>query len=195
MNMKNNLKVLKLFVDNKDKSFTIKKAAETLKINYRIVYDEIMKLENEELIKITKHGNAKVCVFNYKYCSKIVEIEETRKKELFKNKDIKLIYNRIRETKSPFYCLLLFGSYANKTNQKGSDIDLCLITDNEEINKEVRSMLGITPINADLQSFISKQFLAMLKSKEFNVGNEIAKNNIVLHGIESFYEMVNNVKQ
>ena len=192
--MNNNLKVLKLFVDNKDKSYTIKKVAEALKINYKIVYEEIMKLEKDELIKITKHGNAKVCVFNYKYHSKIVEIEDIRKQELFKNKDIKLIYNRIKEIKSPFYSLILFGSYANKTSQKGSDIDLCLITDNYETNKEVQSILGITPINIHLQDFISKHFLLMLKSKELNIGNEIVKNNIVLYGIESFYKIVNNVK-
>ncbi len=193
--MNNNLKILKLFVDNKDKTFTIKKAAETLKINYKIVYEEIIKLEQEELIRITRHGNAKVCVFNYKYHSKVVEIEEIRKNELFKNKDIKLIYNRIKETKNLFYCLILFGSYANKTSQKGSDIDLCLITDNEQINKGVQSILGITPLNVHLQDFTSEHFLLMLKSKEFNVGNEIVKNNIVLHGIENFYKMVNHVKQ
>lgn len=193
--MNNNLKVLKLFVDNKDKSFTIKKVAEALKMNYKIVYEEITKIEQDNLIKITRHGNAKVCIFNYKYHSKIVEIEEIRKQELFKNKDVKLIYSRIKEIKSPFYCLILFGSYTNKTRQKGSDIDLCLITDNEKINKEVQSILSITSINVHLQDFISEHFLAMLKSKEFNVGNEIVKNNIILHGIESFYEMVNNVKQ
>ena len=193
--MNNNLKVLKLFVDNKDKSFTIKKAAEALKMNYRIVYEEIIKLEKEGLIKITKHGNSKVCEFNYKYNSKIVEIEEIKKQELFKNKNIKLVYSRIKETKSPFYCLILFGSYANKTSQRGSDIDLCLITDNEKINKKVQSMLSITPIDIHMQEFTSEHFLAMLKSREFNVGNEIVKNNIVLHGIESFYEMINNVKQ
>ncbi|MBI2124205.1 nucleotidyltransferase domain-containing protein [Candidatus Pacearchaeota archaeon] len=193
--MNNNLKVLKLFVGNKDKSFTIKKAAEALKINYRIAYEEIMKLEKEGLIKIAKHGNSKVCSFNYKYHSKIVEIEEVRKQELFKNKDIKLAYKRIKEAKSPFYCLVIFGSYANKINQKGSDIDLCLITGNQKINKEVQSILSITPINIHLHEFSSQHFLAMLKSKELNVGNEILKNNIVLHGIEAFYEIVNNVKQ
>ncbi|MBI2146889.1 nucleotidyltransferase domain-containing protein [Candidatus Woesearchaeota archaeon] len=193
--MNNNLKALKLFVDNKDKSFTIKKAAETIKINYKIAYEEIIKLEKEELIRITKYGNANVCVFNYKYHNKIAEVEEIRKQELMKNKDIKLVYNRIRETKSPFYCLVLFGSYANKTGKKGSDIDLCLITDNQEINKAVQSILSITPIDVHLQEFTSAQFLAMLKSKEANVGNEIAKNNIILHGIEAFYEMANHVKQ
>lgn len=193
--MNNNLKVLKLFVDNKDKSFTIKKAAEALKINYKIVYEEIIKLEKEEMLKITKHGNSKVCEFNYKYGSKIVEIEEARKHELFKNRDIKLIYKRIKEVKSPFYILILFGSYANKTNTKGSDIDLCLITDNAEINKEAQSILSITPISVHLQDFTSEHFLLMLKSKESNVGNEIVKNNIILYGTESFYGLVNNVKQ
>lgn len=193
--MNNNLKVLKLFGDNKDKTFTIKKAAEALKINYKIAYEEITELETEELIKITRHGNAKVCVFNYKYHNKIVEIEEIRKQELFKNKDLKLIYKRIKEVKRPFYCLVLFGSYANKTNKKGSDIDLCLITDNSEINRQVHSVLSITPLPIHLQEFSSEHFLLMLKSKEFNAGNEIVKNNIVLYGIESFYEMVNNVKQ
>lgn len=193
--MNNNLKVLKLFVDNKDKTFTIQKAAEALKINYRIVYEEIIKLEQEGLIKITKQGNSKVCEFNYKYHSKIVEIEEIRKQELFKNKDIKLIYKRLKEVKTPFYCLVLFGSYASKTNKKSSDIDLCLIADDENIKKEVQSILSITPLNVHLQEFSSEHFLLMLKSKEFNVGNEIIKNNILLYGIEAFYGMVNNVKQ
>lgn len=193
--MNNNLKVLKLFVDNKDKNFTIKKAAEALKINYRIAYEEAIALEKEELIRIAKHGNSKVCEFNYQYHSKIAEIEESRKQELFRNKDIKLIYRRIKEIKNPFYILVLFGSYANKTNKKGSDIDLCLITDNPDINKEVQSILSVTPVNIHLHDFTSEHFLLMLKSKESNVGNEIAKNNIILHGIEAFYELVNNVKQ
>ncbi|MBI2549235.1 nucleotidyltransferase domain-containing protein [Candidatus Woesearchaeota archaeon] len=195
MNMNNNLKVLKLFVDNKDKTFTIKKVAESLRMNYKIVYEEIMKLAQEELINITKHGNAKVCVFNYRFHSKIVEIEETKKEELFKSKSLKLIYKRIKDVKSPFYCLILFGSYANKTNQKGSDIDLCLITDNQQISRDINAILSITPISVHLQEFNSDQFLAMLKSKEFNVGNEIVRNNIILYGVEAFYELVNDVKQ
>ena len=83
--MNNKLKVLKLFVDNKDKKFTIKKASEALKINYRIAYEEIIDLEKESLIKIAKIGNSKMCEFNYKFNSKLVEIEEVRKIETLKN--------------------------------------------------------------------------------------------------------------
>jgi len=196
--MNNNLKVLKLFIDHKNRTFTIKRAAETLKMNYRIAHEEITKLEKETLIKITRHGNSKVCEFSYKYHSKIVEVEEIRKQSLLntsKNKDIWLIFKRIKEVKSPFYCLVLFGSHADKTTRKGSDIDLCLITDSPEVNKEVHSILEITPIDVHLQEFSSKQFLSMLKNKEGNVGNEVVKNNVILYGIEAFYELVNNVKR
>ena len=190
----NNLRILKFFVDNKDKTFSIRKVSEVLNINYRIVYEEIMSLQNERLIKIEKKGNSNICSFNYKYNNKTVNVEELRKEELFKNKDIKLVYNRIKEVKSPFYCLILFGSCASKTNKKGSDIDLCLITDNQEISKEIQPILSITPLDIQLQDFNSKHFIQMIKSKELNVGNEIVKNNIILYGLESFYEMVNNVK-
>lgn len=191
--MNNNLTILKFFVEHKDEGFTIKKVAETLKMNYRIIYEEIMALEKEQLIKIIKQGNSKVCTFKYTYHSKMVEIEDARKQEL--HKEIQLIYNRIREIQNPYYTLLLFGSYANKTNKKGSDIDLCFISDNKNMRKELNSITGITPLNIHLQEFTSEEFSSMLKSKEFNVGNEILKNNIILHGMEAFYEMINNVKQ
>ena len=193
--MNNNLKVLKHFVENKDKTFTIKKVSELLKTNYRIAHEEITKLEKDGLILITKQGNAKVCQFNYRYSSKVVELEEIRKQELFKNQDLHLIYKRLSEVKNPFYCLVLFGSYSSKTNKKGSDIDLCLIAEDEIVKREVKSILKITPINVDLQEFSSQEFLQMLKSKENNVGNEIVKNNVILYGLEQFYKLVNNVKQ
>jgi predicted nucleotidyltransferase len=192
--MKNNLLIFKQFVDNKNKTFSIKKVSEAVKINYRIVYEEILELEGEGLIKITRHGNSNVCEFSYKYCSKAVEIEEARRQEVFKNKDIELIDKRIKEVKSPFYILVLFGSYATRANQRGSDIDLCLITDDPAINKGVNAILSVTPLNVHLLEFTSEQFLQMIKSKESNVGNEIVKNNIILWGQEGFYSLVNNVK-
>ncbi len=192
MKIRNTLKVLKLFTDNKDRQFTIKKVAEILDINYRIAYEESMHLKDEGLIRIAKLGNSNVCEFNYKLSSKTIEVEEIRKKELFRNKDILLVSKRIRDVRSPFYILALFGSYADKTNKKNSDIDLCLIADYPEINKEANAILSVTPLHVHLQEFTSKDFLMMLKRKELNVGNEIVRNNVILHGIEGFYELVNN---
>lgn len=193
--MNNALKTLKLFVDNKDSKFTIKKVAEALEMNYRIAHEEVTKLEKEGLIKVTKIGNSKVCEFSYVFDSRIAEIEEIRKSELFKNKDLQVMYLRIKEVESPFYCLALFGSYASKTNKKHSDIDLCLVTDYPEINRKTNSVISLLPMNIHLLEFTSQEFLAMLRNKNFNVGNEIVKNNIILYGIESFYELISHAKQ
>jgi hypothetical protein len=38
--------------------------------------------------------------------------------------------------------------------------------------------------------FTESQFLSMLDTKEFNVGKEAAKHNIILHGMENYYEMI-----
>lgn len=190
--MNNRLKILKFFVENKESSITINQLAKALKTNYRIVYEEVMKLQQEELIKIARIGHANSCKFAYKYNSKIVEIEEIRKGEIFKNKNIFLIYKRISEVKNHFYIVILFGSYANKTETKHSDIDLCLITDNKKVNEQIRTIIQITPLNIQLQEFTTEQFQAMLKTKETNIGNEIKRNNIIFHGLESFYELIKN---
>ena len=190
--MKNTLKVLNFFVENKEKTITINQLAKALKMNYRIIYEEAIKLEKDGLIKITRIGNANLCQFFYQYNSKIVEIEEIRKIEVSKNKDIQLICKRIREVKNPFYVLLLFGSYVRKAETKHSDIDLCLISDNKKVCEEVQTIIQITPLNVQLQVFTIEQFTTMIKNKNENIGNEIVKSNIIFHGLESFYELINN---
>src|SRR3989339_1135260 len=104
-------KILRLLLDNKEEVFTIKKAAESLSINYRIAYEKIMKLEKEGLIKVTKVGNSKVCKFTYTFDSRVFQAEDSRRKDLFKIKDFLIIHNRLAELKFPFVALL-FGSYA-----------------------------------------------------------------------------------
>ena len=192
--MKNNIKILKFFVENKNKQFSIKSISDTLKINYRIVYEEVLNLKKENLIKIEKKGNNNLCTFDYNYNSNVLHVEEIRKNELFKNKDIFLIYKRIKEIKNPFYILLIFGSYSNKTATKSSDIDLCLITDNKNIKDSVQSILNITPVKVHFNEFTTNEFVSMLKEREENLGHQIVNNNIILYGIESFYELVKYVK-
>ncbi len=192
--MKNKFKILKFFSENKDKEFSIKKVSETIKMNYKIVYETIDYLESKKLIKFRKKGASKLCTFNYKYTSEIAKVENIRKKELFKNEDIKLIFKRIKEIKYPFYCLIIFGSYANKTHKKNSDIDICLICDDKNISEKINDVLDTIPTDTHLQKFTTNEFLSMIELKKSNIGNEIIKNNIVLHGLENFYELVNYVK-
>ena len=183
------IKILKLLLDRREEKFTIKKIAEAPKINYRIAYEQAMKLEKEGLLKITKIGNSKICEFTYKFDSMVFEAEYLRRKELFKNKDFLILYNRLAELKFPFIALL-FGSHAKGTANKHADIDILTIGGDE---KEIQATISLLPDKIHLTAISYEKFIHMAKSKEFTVVSEAVKNNIILIGIEEYYRLLKNV--
>lgn len=188
--MSSTLKILTFFIENKDKSFSINYISKKLKLNYRIAFEEIKKLEDKKLISINKLGNSNQCRFNYSFNEMILKAELDRRDELLKNTDIRLIYERIKEIKDPFFTLLIFGSYAKKKQAKNSDIDICLMTDNEEINKKIKKTLNLIPSDIHLLDFTAEEFMEMLETRKNNVGKEIVNDNVILFGIENFYGLV-----
>ena len=100
------------------------------------------------------------------------------------------MYTYFKDIPEPFFILLLFGSYASGKNRKSSDIDLMLITDNEDIQKKIKSKVALIPLKIHLTEFNSKEFVSMLKTTEFNVGKEAFYNNVILYGIEDYYRVI-----
>jgi predicted nucleotidyltransferase len=159
-----------------------------LSINYRIAHEKIKTLEKEGLIKTEKAGKALLCSLAKKYDEKIYLAENLRRKELLKNKDFEIILKRFKEAKQN-YILLLFGSYAKRTQTKHSDIDLLAITEND---KEIIEISETIPKKIHLTTTTYKNFINMIKLKDINVGNEAQKNNIILIGIEEYHRLIEN---
>ena len=188
--MKAEIKILKLLLDKKEDIFTIKKIAETLKINYRIAYEQAIKLEKEGLLKITKIGHSKICEFASKFDNKVFEAEYLRRKELFKNKDFLIIHNRLIQLKFPFIALL-FGSHAKKTADNHSDIDILTIGGDE---KEIKATISLLPDKIHLTTLDYENFIHMANSKEFTVVSEALKSSVILIGIEEYYRLLSNAR-
>lgn len=187
--MSSDISILKLLLSKREEKFTIKKIAEALEINYRIAYEQTMKLEGEGLLKLTRVGNSKICELASKFDSKVFEAEYLRRSELFRNKDFLIIHNRLAELKFPFIALL-FGSHAKGTATKHSDIDILAIGGDE---KEIRTTISLLPDKIHLTTVTYESFIHMAKSKEFTVVSEALKSNIILIGIEEYYRLLSNV--
>jgi len=187
-------KILKLLLSNKQKEFTIREISKNVCIDYKTVHIVVKRLMKSNVIKGKKAGQTILCSINQKeFNQDIFRAEFIRKEEILNNKNIAVLYKRIKEdVKEPFFVLLLFGSHAAGKQRKGSDIDLMLITDNKEISKKIRHIISLTPLDVHLADFTSKEFLSMLKTTEFNVGKEAANNNIILFGIENYYGLLQN---
>lgn len=188
--MDSGILILKLLLDKKEERFTIKKMAEALKINYRIAYEQAMKLEKDGLLKITKTGNSNICEFTSKFGSKVFEAEYARRNELFKNKDFLIIHNRLAELKFPFIALV-FGSYAKGTANRHSDIDILAVGGDE---KEIQATISLLPDKIHLTTLNYENFINMAKTKEFTVVSEAIKSNVILMGIEEYYRLLSNAR-
>ncbi len=187
-------KILKLLLSNKKQEFTIRAIAQKISTDYKATYLMAKQMIENNTIKAKKAGQTVLCSINEKtFNPEIFKAESMRKQDILENKDLNVLYKRIKEDlKEPFFILLLFGSYASGKARKKSDIDLMLITDKETVKKRINHTISLIPLKIHLIDFNSEEFLSMLKTTEFNVGKEASDNNIILFGIEDYYRLVQN---
>ncbi len=183
MNLKHS--IIKLLIENKEKQYSIRKISKILKTDYKNTYDAVQSIS--ESISIDKKGNASYLSFRPFFTNIICEVEQIRKQKL--TKKLKTLYDDIQSIENPFFIAVIFGSYAKGKETKNSDIDLCIIHDNEKEVKTIINRLSIHP-TLEIQSFHYSEFLSMLKTKEFNVGHEIVREGVILKNIESYYEVI-----
>ncbi|MBI2666748.1 nucleotidyltransferase domain-containing protein [Candidatus Woesearchaeota archaeon] len=188
--MNNQTKILVFFLEHQEEMLSIRAASRKLNMNYKIAYEEIKKLEKEQILSLKKIGNAYLCNYAYAFNEKTLAAELERKKLLLSNTNFKILAYRFQEVKDPFFITLIFGSYSRGKATKNSDIDLCIITSNQNIEKRVGQIIRTLALPIKAVFFSPEEFLSMLKTTDNNVGKEILKNHVLLQGIEAFYKVV-----
>ena len=186
--------VIKFLIENKNKELNIRIVSKSLKMDYKNVYFIIKRLEKGALVKIETFGQSNRVKLNAIVHPLVFEAEFERRKEILKDKNLAVMLSSFkRAIKSKLYVMLLFGSYAKRTQTKSSDIDLMFICPNgledafeKDVNRAARSM----PLLLHPLVFSESQFIEMANAKEPNVGQEALKNNIILYGIEQYYGMM-----
>ncbi|MBI4453541.1 nucleotidyltransferase domain-containing protein [Candidatus Woesearchaeota archaeon] len=186
--------IIKYLLNNKTKELNILNISKALKMDYKTAYSIVKRLEKKEIIAIEQFGNSNRLKLINKIHPLIFEAEYERRGELLKNKNIKVMLSYFKNSLKPkCYVLLLFGSYAKKTQNQTSDIDLMFICSDgieEQFEKEVLAVTGILPLPLHCLVFSDKQFIEMINAKKSNVGQEALKNNVILYDIETYYELI-----
>ena len=186
------IEILKVLIGNREETYSIRKLALLRKINYKSAYNAVKALEKEGIIGLKKVGNTVICSFNDKFNDFVFKAEYLRREDLFKKKDFLVIYNNLAELKIPFIALV-FGSQVKGTATKHSDIDLLIISSDEEA-KRISDSLHLLSYNLHITPVTYESFIRMAKSKEFTVVSEAIKKNIILVGMEDYYRLLKNAK-
>ena len=136
--------------------------------------------------------NQRRCSFEDSFNEDVFIVENSRRNDFLEKKEFKAIYDKLKKINKQFI-LLLFGSHVKKTNTKNSDIDLLLISDQQNF-KNVEEKLDILPLKIHLTPINCESFIDMIKSKEQTVVSETLKRNVILFGIEDYYRLLKNAK-
>ena len=192
--MKNKeVEVVKLLIEQRDKELSINQIAKLLKKDYKNTHNMVIRLVKMSLVQLQPFGRSQRVVLYNKPHPLLFEAEYGRRRELLKNKAIAIMYDSFRRLRSTFYILLVFGSYAKKTYTKHSDIDLLFIVPDraeDSMERELYNISNTLPLKLHVHIFKETDFKAMKNSKEITVGSEAMQHNIIIHGIESYYELL-----
>lgn len=190
------IKILSLFLANPKKDFTIREISLTAKINYRLVYEEVLDLNQKNLLAVRKKGSSKLCLINlsgdiplYSY------VEHLRLKAFQKtHPSLKVIINELNKTSTTYYTALLFGSHVSGKAKKDSDFDLLFVvpttTNLNKFEKEINSRMNLLSYPLDLNIISEESFLEMKNSSKLNLINEIIPNHLILKGAENYYALL-----
>ena len=158
----------------------IRGVASVLSINQMTALRKIKELEEKNVLDFRIEGKNKV----YFMKTSLETTEHLKIMEHFKKIDLISKYPRIRKIteiikKNPrIFLAVLFGSFAKKTHTNNSDIDVYIETSSREIKK----------ILEKIDSKLS------VKIGEFDINNllikEIMKQNIILKGVDRYYELI-----
>ena len=200
---KSRVRILGFLLANPGRSFTQLELAKGLGMekSYKNVREGLQELAEDGIVAKEDVGASVVCSLNFKVqktLDYVSYLENAKRYELFRiAPKIQEISERLVEQvklHTPFFTLLLFGSYAKGTFHEKSDVDLIIIAEkkhHENVEKETVYLQAIYSLKLNFFVMSQKDYESMLISKEqVNIGKESLKSHVLLYGTELYYQMV-----
>jgi len=178
----NTFKILAEFCSDYSKRIYGGQVAKKLKMNQKTVANILNSLEKQNIVKYSTEGKNKYYFLNKlnPQISDILKILELERKNNFVAK-----YSRFRELfialeKKASGILVIFGSYANFTNNEKSDLDVFVLGKIGGV-KDLEEKYGL---KINIVKSIKEKF-----NKEEVFIKEVMKNHIILKGVEEFIDL------
>lgn len=166
-------------------------------IAYSDAHKSLKKLENKRIIKFNKIGNMLAPHYNFQNTFAGTITEMYKSKRFFEKYPIikKFFQEMINSIKITSYIILIFGSYAKNNFEKNSDIDIMIISDENNLDKiesSFKKTKRLFAIKTDIHLITYSEFLEMLsQAPKINIATEAYNNHIIVYGAE---EYMNNLR-
>lgn len=186
------IRISEEFTKDLTRKWSIRELSKKIKKYYRPVHASVQSIIKQEIV--VKNSN-NLIEPSFKD-TLLLEIAERQRLINHKEKEIRIISDKLSKIKTVFFSAVLFGSSVDKN---GRDIDILIIIPNSEetdnFQKQAEIKLGSFYSKVDLNIVSEESCYEMLNNpNQLNVMNEIMKNHLVIHGAESFYTILRKWK-
>ncbi|MFH1511249.1 MAG: nucleotidyltransferase domain-containing protein [Candidatus Woesearchaeota archaeon] len=187
-------KALNQLFSDLTEAYTKRQLSTILRLPYAQVHRSIGWLVKKGLITQKSKGKSILVELNLKETyPEYVYAELERKRDLVARYSLlRLLDKDLKNLNYNQYICLVFGSYAEKTAKKESDIDiLFVIPDDYDFNKFDKAAKNVMTISqTHIQVTTEKGLIEMWNTPhKFNVGNELLKKHVILYGAEQFLNL------
>ena len=155
----------------------------------------INQLKKEEIISEKKVGKSGLLTLNLNTDLSYYYIALANYYNM--NDSVKLTIKRIKDEISPitpFYSLVIFGSYALNEQKKSSDLDIAIFIEEEVKKKQIEAAVNSVKLKSlieiDVQVISKAEFIEMLINDEENLGKQIARKHLAVHNNQLFYGLI-----
>jgi DNA-binding transcriptional ArsR family regulator len=175
-------KILSYYFSNTEQELYLREIARLIDEDPGNLSKELSKLEKEQLFISRFRGNQK-----YYYLNKEYPLFNEIKSVVFKTIGVKGLIQNLVTYSNGIIAAFIYGSYANSTENTYSDIDLCLIIDNNVFNDDA-FVIEINKIEKTISRDIEYIYYSevewnqKIKSQDSFIMNLISQPKIILIG-------------
>lgn len=195
--IKRELLLLKPFIKEPWKEFTLTEIKESTGTkSHHYAFESMKKFASMGMLNERKVGKTNVYKINAKatltiaYLSFLESIIRDERKDVPYGNLLRIA----EKIKSPFYSLIVGGSYAAKKQRPTSDMDVVIIIPNSEDKRTYEIALKEGELMLpEVHGFVFTQeelYLMLTDKKELNYGKELARKHIIFFGGESYYRIL-----
>lgn len=190
------LEIFQVFAKQPFAEFTRKhiKQASNEKSNNALAL-AIKQFTREGIINEHKVGKSSLVSLNFEndivyYYIALANIQRIDKVIL---RSISIVNEEIQKY-TPFYSLVIFGSFAVQEQKKSSDLDIAVFVEKgkrgEQIEAAINSAAQKSLLPIDAHVITKDDFIEMLTNDEENLGKQIARKHLVINNHQLFYYLV-----
>jgi len=158
------------------------------------VFNALKLLTKNKLLVSKRKGNLDIYNLNLKNPFLIQTLQYIEAQNSLDFPELDLIIKTINEIPIKNYCFLIFGSYAESKQTKGSDLDICFLIGSEAVEKKIKPYFNTIKLKSLLkidEHYITfDDFVKMLLSEDENLGKQIFRKHKLFFNADIYYQLI-----